>query len=166
LLVSIGISIGFGLMRIINMEQMVYYTFGAYLTYTVLTVTGSFWLGLLCGVILAAFLGFLLTWAICRFQVKGFYFCVSTILIAEILMSIVIRSRYLGRGMGIPFPSVTNAFNPQFISVVPYYYIALSLVVVIVLITRQIEISRMGWYLRATRQSEQPHPHSALTSRR
>ncbi|HSB07241.1 MAG TPA: branched-chain amino acid ABC transporter permease, partial [Thermodesulfobacteriota bacterium] len=58
-LVSLGISIGFGLMRIVNMEQMVYYTFGAYVTYTVLTFTGSFWLGLLCGVILAAFLGYL-----------------------------------------------------------------------------------------------------------
>jgi branched-subunit amino acid ABC-type transport system permease component len=58
-LVSLGISIGFGLMRIVNMEQMIYYTFGAYMTYTVHTVTGSFWLGLTCGVIVAAFLGFL-----------------------------------------------------------------------------------------------------------
>ena len=58
-LVSLGISIGFGLMRIVNMEQMVYYTFGAYMTYTIFTVTGSFWLGLVCGVILAGFLGFL-----------------------------------------------------------------------------------------------------------
>ena len=46
-------------MRIVNMEQMVYYTFGAYMTYTIFTVTGSFWLGLACGVILAGFLGFL-----------------------------------------------------------------------------------------------------------
>jgi branched-chain amino acid transport system permease protein len=58
-LVSLGISIGFGLMRIVNMEQMVYYTFGAYMTYTVFTYTGSFWLGLIGGVVLAAFLGFL-----------------------------------------------------------------------------------------------------------
>jgi branched-chain amino acid transport system permease protein len=58
-LVSLGISIGFGLMRIVNMEQMVYYTFGAYVTYTILTFSGSFWLGLVCGVLLAAFLGFL-----------------------------------------------------------------------------------------------------------
>ena len=34
LLMSFGISIGFGLMRIVNMEQMIYYTFGAYITYT------------------------------------------------------------------------------------------------------------------------------------
>ena len=58
-LVSLGISIGFGLMRIVNMEQMVYYTFGAYVTYTMLTLTGNFWLGMACGVLLAAFLGFL-----------------------------------------------------------------------------------------------------------
>lgn len=58
-LVSLGISIGFGLMRIVNMEQMVYYTFGAYMTYTLITWTENFWLGLICGVLVAAFLGFL-----------------------------------------------------------------------------------------------------------
>ena len=58
-LFSLGISIGFGLMRIVNMEQMVYYTFGAYMTYTLIALTGSFWLGLACGVIVAAFLGFI-----------------------------------------------------------------------------------------------------------
>jgi branched-chain amino acid transport system permease protein len=58
-LVSLGISIGFGLMRIVNMEQMVYYTFGAYMTYTMVALTGSFWLGLASGMIVAAFLGFL-----------------------------------------------------------------------------------------------------------
>ena len=58
-MVSIGISIGFGLMRIVNMEQMVYYTFGAYLTYTLVSATGSFPLGLICGSIVAAAIGFL-----------------------------------------------------------------------------------------------------------
>jgi branched-chain amino acid transport system permease protein len=59
LLVSIGISIGFGLMRIINMEQMVYYTFGAYLTYAVVAYVGSFWLGLIVGTLVAGGVGFL-----------------------------------------------------------------------------------------------------------
>ena len=58
-LVSIGISIGFGLMRIINMEQMVYYTFGAYMTYTLVTATGSFILGVIGGIVVAACAGFL-----------------------------------------------------------------------------------------------------------
>jgi len=58
-MVSIGISIGFGLMRIINMEQMVYYTFGAYMTYTLVSATGSFMLGVIGGIIVAACAGFL-----------------------------------------------------------------------------------------------------------
>ena len=58
-LVSIGISIGFGLMRIINMEQMVYYTFGAYVTYTIMSTTGSFLLALISSILVAAALGFL-----------------------------------------------------------------------------------------------------------
>jgi len=58
-LVSIGISIGFGLMRIVNMEQMVYYTFGAYMAFTLLTATGSFLLALLCGTLVAAGVGFI-----------------------------------------------------------------------------------------------------------
>jgi branched-subunit amino acid ABC-type transport system permease component len=59
LLVSLGISIGFGLMRIVNMEQMIYYTFGAYMTYTLVAASGSFLLGAACGVLVAAFLGFI-----------------------------------------------------------------------------------------------------------
>jgi branched-chain amino acid transport system permease protein len=58
-LVAIGISIGFGLMRIVNMEQMIYYTFGAYFTYTMVTSTGSFLLSLLVGAVVAAGFGFL-----------------------------------------------------------------------------------------------------------
>lgn len=65
-LVSLGISIGFGLMRIVNMEQMVYYTFGAYMTYTMVSVTGSFWLGLLAAILVAAFLGFLVEMLLLR----------------------------------------------------------------------------------------------------
>lgn len=57
-LVSLAISIGFGLMRIINMEAMLYYTFGAYMTYTMVSWTGSFILGAFCGVAVAAAIGY------------------------------------------------------------------------------------------------------------
>jgi len=46
-------------MRIVNMEQMIYYTFGAYITYTLLLWTESFWLGCMCGILVSAFLGYL-----------------------------------------------------------------------------------------------------------
>ncbi len=56
-LVSLALSIGYGLMRIVNMEAMLYYSFGAYLTYTVVSLTGSFVLGAAAAVITGALLG-------------------------------------------------------------------------------------------------------------
>ena len=49
-LMSIGLSLCFGLMRIISLDQLLYYLIGAYLTYTVSVVTGNVWLGALAGV--------------------------------------------------------------------------------------------------------------------
>ncbi len=58
-LVSLPLSIGYGLMRVINMEAMLYYSFGAYVTFTVVSATGSFLLGAVCAVAVAVLLGFI-----------------------------------------------------------------------------------------------------------
>lgn len=52
-LMSIGLSLCFGLMRIISLDQLLYYSVGAYLTYTVSLYTGSVWIGALAGVVVA-----------------------------------------------------------------------------------------------------------------
>lgn len=49
-LMSIGLSLCFGLMRVISLDQLLYYAVGAYLTYTVSTSSGNVWLGVLAGV--------------------------------------------------------------------------------------------------------------------
>ena len=51
-LLTVGLSLCYGLMRIISLDQFLYYAVGAYMVYTVTTWTGSFWLGML-GAILA-----------------------------------------------------------------------------------------------------------------
>mgnify|MGYP001040111146 CR=1 FL=1 len=56
-LVSIGLSLCFGLMRIISLDQCAYYLLGAYITYSVTLATGSFWLGILVTIGLVALLG-------------------------------------------------------------------------------------------------------------
>ena len=53
-LMAIGLSLCFGLMRIISLDQMLYYAIGAYLTYSVSLATGSVWLGVLAGLVVAA----------------------------------------------------------------------------------------------------------------
>ncbi len=58
-LTSIGLSLCFGLMRIISLDQLLYYSFGAYITYTVSSFIGNFWLGIACGVVVGGILAFL-----------------------------------------------------------------------------------------------------------
>jgi branched-chain amino acid transport system permease protein len=58
-LMSIGLSLCFGLMRIISLDQLLYYAVGAYLTYTVSTACGNVWLGVLAGVAISGTLALL-----------------------------------------------------------------------------------------------------------
>jgi branched-chain amino acid transport system permease protein len=57
-LMAIGLSLCFGLMRIISLDQMLYYSLGAYITYSVSLATGSIALGVLGGMVVAALASF------------------------------------------------------------------------------------------------------------
>jgi branched-chain amino acid transport system permease protein len=52
-LMAIGLSLCFGLMRIISLDQLLYYSVGAYLAYAVSVLTGNPWVGLLGGIVVA-----------------------------------------------------------------------------------------------------------------
>jgi branched-chain amino acid transport system permease protein len=57
-LLAIGLSLCFGLMRIISMDQLLYYSVGAYINYTIHVVTGNTWLGVLGGMVAAGIVSF------------------------------------------------------------------------------------------------------------
>jgi branched-chain amino acid transport system permease protein len=57
-LLAIGLSLCFGLMRIISLDQLLYYSVGAYVTYSIHVVTGNTWLGVLGGMIVAGLVSF------------------------------------------------------------------------------------------------------------
>jgi branched-subunit amino acid ABC-type transport system permease component len=57
-LLAIGLSLCFGLMRIISLDQLLYYSVGAYITFTIHVVTGSTWLGVLGGMVAAGIVSF------------------------------------------------------------------------------------------------------------
>jgi branched-chain amino acid transport system permease protein len=59
-LLAMGLSIVWGMMDIINFSHGLFYALGAYLAYTVVTVTGNFWLCLLVVPIATAAIGMLL----------------------------------------------------------------------------------------------------------
>ncbi len=57
-LMAIGLSLCFGLMRIISLDQLLYYSVGAYITYSLSLATGSVWLGVLGGLAVAGIAAF------------------------------------------------------------------------------------------------------------
>jgi len=57
-LMAIGLSLCFGLMRIISLDQLLYYSVGAYITYSLSLATGNIWLGVLGGVGVAGIVSF------------------------------------------------------------------------------------------------------------
>ncbi len=56
-LMSVGLSLCFGLMRVISLDQLLYYSLGAYITYSISLATGSFWLGVIAGLAVGALAG-------------------------------------------------------------------------------------------------------------
>ena len=119
-LVSIGISIGFGLMRIINMEQMVYYTFGAYLTFALVSATGNFLLGVICGTLVAAGAGFLVETQLLR-RVYGKELMFTMVVTFSVFMIGIGLIQYIfglaSKPVGMPFRVMIPILGAQ----VPLY---------------------------------------------
>src|SRR5882724_11913932 len=61
-LVASGLTLIFGIMGVINLAHGSFYMVGAYLAFTLTQWTGSLWLALPLGILLAAALGLLLEW--------------------------------------------------------------------------------------------------------
>ncbi len=57
-LMSVGLSLCFGLMRVISLDQLLYYSLGAYITYSVSLAIGDLWLGILAAVVVGGLAGF------------------------------------------------------------------------------------------------------------
>ena len=88
-------------------------------------------------------------------RLSGHYFSMATIAVAELARLIVINTEYLGAAVGLPGPTVPrNVFDLSFISALPYYYLFLTVLAITLLITWKMANSRMGFYLRAIKDSE------------
>ena len=87
-------------------------------------------------------------------RLSGHYFSMATIAVAELARLIVIETKYLGAAVGLSGPTVPrNVFDLSFISALPYYLFLVVLIITLG-ITWWMTNSRMGFYLRAIRDSE------------
>ena len=89
------------------------------------------------------------------FRLQGHYFSMATIAVAELIRIVVSYSDLLGAAIGLQGPAMSEHWwDLTFRSAVPYYYIFLGVLALLLLVTWHMQVSRLGYYLRAIRAGE------------
>jgi branched-chain amino acid transport system permease protein len=83
------------------------------------------------------------------FRLKGHYFAMATIAVAEIIQILFTNWEYAGAAVGLSLPMEEGWSNMVFASKEPYYYLALGLLLVTLLVNYLIDRSYLGYYFRA-----------------
>ena len=105
--------------------------------------------GIVAAVAIAAVIG------VPTLRLSGHYFSMATIAVAELVRLIVSNTDYLGAAVGLSGPTVPrNVFDLSFTSALPYYYLFLAVLLMTLSATWLMTTRRMGFYLRAIRDSE------------
>jgi len=134
----------------VSFGHAAFYGIGAYTSTQLLLIFGlSPWLGMIAGGLMAVVFALLIGWPC--FRLKGHYFAMATIAIAEILQIVVTNWDWLGGAVGLSLPLTERGwwgfvFNK---SKVPYYYIILGLLLLTLAVSWMLEHSYLGYYFRA-----------------
>src|ERR1700751_4806819 len=125
-----------------------YASMGAYVHFALSPLVG-----IPAGIVLAV--GIAAVIGVPTLRLAGHYFSMATIAVAELARLVVNNTNYLGAAVGLSGPPVPrNVFDLSFISALPYYYLFLTVLIITLGITWWMADSRMGFYLRAIRDSE------------
>lgn len=133
----------------VSLGHVAFYGLGAYTSTLLFTQLGiNPWLGMLAGGVLAAVISLVIGWSC--FRLKGHYFTMATIAVAEIVQIIFTNWEFAGAAVGLTIPMDQQGWGAFiFASKVPYYYIALGLLLLTLLANYLIEKSYLGCYFRA-----------------
>jgi len=112
------------------------------------------YLGFAIGVAAAAAVGWAIGALSFRSGLRGSYFALVTLAFAEVFRVLANASEFTGGAAGLLIPIDVRAANFQFASRGNFYWIALGLVTLALLLTRALERSRLGAQLVAVRENE------------
>jgi branched-chain amino acid transport system permease protein len=157
LLYAIGASawnIVGGYAGLISVGHAVFFGCGAYgalasYQYLGLPPIGGLPIGVVVSVIIAVIIG------VPTLRLSGHYFSMATIAVAELVRLTVSNTELLGGAQGLSGPPVPRTLlDLSFISALPYYYFFAAVLAALLGFTWRMERSRIGYYLRAIRDSE------------
>jgi branched-chain amino acid transport system permease protein len=132
----------------VSLGQAAFYGLGAYTSTLLFSRIGiNPWLAILAGGGVAALLSLVIGWSC--FRLKGHYFAMATIAVAEIIQIIFTNWDYAGAAVGLSLPMEEGWNKLVFSSKEPYYYLALGLLLLTLAANYLIERSYLGYYFRA-----------------
>ncbi len=144
-----------GYAKQLSLGHAAYFGLGAY-TSTILEINYdvSPWIGMVAGGVVAMLASLPIGW-LC-FRLRGPYFTIATIATAQALMLIFLKFRDFAWGAeGTTIPNLGAApLMMQFETKAAYYYVALGLLLISLLVTWLIERSWIGYYLVAIGEDE------------
>lgn len=112
------------------------------------------WIGMILGGIVAMMVSLCVGFPC--FKLRTHYFAMATITFGEIMRLIFLWLPFTEGAMGLTLPigNIPSLYHMLWANKIPYYYIALSMTLGVILLTYQIDRSRLGLYLKAIKQDE------------
>jgi len=123
------------------------------------------WLGMLVGGLFALPVAFIIGYP--TFKLRGSYFVLSTIALAEVVRRLLMYFKGITKGsVGIPLPFTGNPWVLQFSGEKGYYYALFSIALAILLIGWRVRWSKLGYYLLAIREDQDAAEALGINPRR
>ena len=136
-----------------SLGHALFYGIGAYVsTMLLLKLNLSPWIGMLVAVGICC----AMAWLFSRFlfNLSGFYFTIATIALGEIFLVLFTSWSFVDAARGLFLPVVSGGNSLlylRFSAKEPYYYIAFVFLIIALLVSHYLSISKAGYYFRAIR---------------
>ncbi len=114
------------------------------------------WIGLVLGALGGMLVGLFIGYISFRYGLRGYFFALIMLAFAEVARVVATNIKAMRGALGILIPLQGHAPHLfQFTEKAYYYYIALSLMVLMLLVSYQIKKSKLGYYLLCIREDEE-----------
>jgi branched-chain amino acid transport system permease protein len=153
---GVGLTLIFGIMRIVNFAHGTFYMLGAFVGYSAFRATGSFWAGLVLGPLVAGAIGVAFETGLLRrlYRRDESAFLMVTFGLTLVLNEII-RLLWGVEALQLPAPEALSGIVFLFDEPFPVYrlFLAAAGVVVAIAIWQFLEHTRLGLLIRATSQN-------------
>ena len=152
-MIAAGLTLIFGFMEIINFAHGALYMLGGYVVFTVMGVTGSFWLGLLLAPLVVGVIALIIEWGLLRPSydsgpIKQLLVLLGVTLVIEGAVVLI----WGARARSVDTPSALAFSIPLGVGQYPAYWLFLLIIgsVTVVAIWAFMRYSRIGLVVRAS----------------